>query len=79
MILQYLGVINLSNLSGKALRLDDAQGRYSEYLKSTLNTSDEVFKAYGNVNKWICSGSISKGTAVRLVNKTINNINSYWS
>ena len=34
---QYNKIINLSNLSGKALRLDDAQGRYSEYLKSTLN------------------------------------------
>ncbi len=34
---KYNKIINLSNLSGKALRLDDAQGRYSEYLKSTLN------------------------------------------
>ena len=33
---KYNKIINLSNLSGKALRLDDAQGRYSEYLKSTL-------------------------------------------
>ena len=34
---KYNKIINLSNISGKALRLDDAQGRYSEYLKSTLN------------------------------------------
>ena len=34
---KYNKIINLSNMSGKALRLDDAQGRYSEYLKSTLN------------------------------------------
>ena len=34
----YNKIINLSYESGKALRLDDAQGRYSEYLKSTLNT-----------------------------------------
>jgi len=33
----YDKIINLSYESGKALRLDDAQGRYSEYLKSTLN------------------------------------------
>ena len=37
-IRQYNKIINLSYESGKALRLDDAQGRYSEYLKSTLNT-----------------------------------------
>ena len=34
---KYNKIINFSNISGKALRLDDAQGRYSEYLKSTLN------------------------------------------
>ena len=34
---KYNKIINLSNISGKALRLEDAQGRYSEYLKSTLN------------------------------------------
>ena len=34
---KYNKIINLSNIFGKALRLDDAQGRYSEYLKSTLN------------------------------------------
>jgi len=34
--IKYNKIINLSYESGKALRLDDAQGRYSEYLKSTL-------------------------------------------
>ena len=38
---KYNKIINLSNMSGKALRLDDAQGRYSEYLKSTLNTKSK--------------------------------------
>ena len=33
---EYNKIINLSYESGKALRLEDAQGRYSEYLKSTL-------------------------------------------
>ena len=33
---KYNKIINLSYESGKALRLEDAQGRYSEYLKSTL-------------------------------------------
>jgi phosphoglucosamine mutase len=33
---KYNKIINLSYVSGKALRLKDAQGRYSEYLKSTL-------------------------------------------
>jgi len=36
-ITKYNKIINSSYESGKALRLDDAQGRYSEYLKSTLN------------------------------------------
>jgi len=35
-IKKYKKIINLSYDSGKALRLEDAQGRYSEYLKSTL-------------------------------------------
>ena len=34
---KYNKIINLSYESGKAIRLDDAQGRYSEYLKSTLD------------------------------------------
>jgi phosphoglucosamine mutase len=33
---KYNKIINLSYESGKALRLEDAQGRYSEYLKSTI-------------------------------------------
>ena len=40
---KYNKIINLSCESGKALRLEDAQGRYSEYLKSTLNTKT-IFK-----------------------------------
>jgi len=34
---KYNKIFNLSYESGKALRLEDAQGRYSEYLKSTLD------------------------------------------
>ena len=33
---KYSKIMNLSYESGKAIRLKDAQGRYSEYLKSTL-------------------------------------------
>ena len=33
---KYKKIINLTYESGKAIRLEDAQGRYSEYLKSTL-------------------------------------------
>ena len=33
---KYNKITNLSYESGKALRLEDAQGRYSEYLKSTI-------------------------------------------
>lgn len=33
---KYNKIINLSYESGKAIRLEDAQGRYSEYLKATL-------------------------------------------
>jgi len=35
---KYNQIINLSYESGKAIRLEDAQGRYSEYLKSTLKS-----------------------------------------
>ena len=40
---KYNKIINLSYESGKALRLEDAQGRYAEYLKSTLNAKT-IFK-----------------------------------
>jgi len=40
---KYNKIFNLSYESGKAIRLEDAQGRYSEYLKSTLNTKT-IFK-----------------------------------
>jgi len=40
---KYKKIINLSYESGKAIRLEDAQGRYSEYLKSTLD-SKLIFK-----------------------------------
>ena len=33
---KYDKIVNLTYESGKAIRLEDAQGRYSEYLKSTL-------------------------------------------
>ena len=38
---KYNKIINLRYEYGKALRLEDAQGRYSEYLKSTLNTKSK--------------------------------------
>ena len=41
---QYNKIINLTYESGKALRLDDAQGRYSEYLKSTLEKETKFKK-----------------------------------
>ena len=41
---KYNKIINLSYESGKALRLKDAQGRYSEYLKSTLEKSTKFKK-----------------------------------
>jgi len=34
---KYLKITNNTHKSGKALRLEDASGRYSEFLKSTLN------------------------------------------
>ena len=40
-IKKYKKIINLSYESGKAIRLDDAQGRYSEYLKSTLESKSK--------------------------------------
>ena len=42
-------------------------------LKST--SSDTFFKAYGKVSKWIASGTISKGTCVRIINKEISGEN----
>ncbi len=41
---KYNKIINLSYESGKAIRLDDAQGRYSEYLKSTLDNTIKIKK-----------------------------------
>ena len=43
-------------------------------LKSEL--TDETFKSYGNVSKWVCAERVYKGTAVRIINKTVNSINS---
>ena len=40
----YNKIINLSYESGKAIRLEDAQGRYSEYLKSTLDSKSKFKK-----------------------------------
>ena len=40
----YLKIINSTHKSGKALRLEDASGRYSEYLKSTLNKNNKLKK-----------------------------------
>ena len=41
---KYKKIINLSYESGKAIRLEDAQGRYSEYLKSTLKKESNFKK-----------------------------------
>ena len=41
---KYNKIINLSYESGKAIRLEDAQGRYSEYLKSTLLSKSKFKK-----------------------------------
>ena len=41
---KYNKIINLSYESGKALRLEDAQGRYSEYLKSTIENKTKFEK-----------------------------------
>ena len=42
---KYLQIINSSSKSGKALRLEDSSGRYSEYLKSTLKKNN-IFKKF---------------------------------
>lgn len=54
---------------------------YSNIVSNLLSTSTldtEVLKAYGNVSKWIYSGTsdLIRGTAVRIVNKSINGVNS---
>ena len=41
---KYKKIVNLSYESGKAIRLEDAQGRYSEYLKSTLENKSNFKK-----------------------------------
>ena len=38
----YLNITNKAHKTGKALRLEDASGRYSEYLKSTLNKKNKL-------------------------------------
>ena len=45
---------------------------------SNLKTSltETTLKAYGTVNKYISSGSITKGTAVRYTNKLVNDVNT---
>jgi len=40
----YLKITNSTHKSGKAFRLEDASGRYSEYLKSTLNKKNKLKK-----------------------------------
>ncbi len=40
----YIKITNHASKSGKALRLEDASGRYSEYLKNTLNKNIECKK-----------------------------------
>ncbi len=41
---KYNKILDISFESGKAIRLDDAQGRYSEYLKSTLDNNLKLKK-----------------------------------
>ena len=41
---KYNKIVNLSYESGKAIRLEDAQGRYSEYLKSKLRNKEKFKK-----------------------------------
>ena len=41
---KYLKITNYNYKTGKALRLKDASGRYSEYLKSTLNKKNKFKK-----------------------------------
>ena len=41
---KYSKIINLKQKSGKAIRLEDAPGRYSEFLKSTLDKSIKIKK-----------------------------------
>ncbi|SVE51507.1 uncharacterized protein METZ01_LOCUS504361, partial [marine metagenome] len=41
---KYNQIVNLSYQCGKAIRLKDAQGRYSEYLKSTLKNKEKIKK-----------------------------------
>ena len=41
---KYSNVLNKKNYLGKALRLEDAAGRYSEYLKNTLNKNIKLKK-----------------------------------
>jgi len=41
---KYSKILNSNNKTGKAIRLDDASGRYSEFLKSTLNKNIKTKK-----------------------------------
>ena len=41
---KYNKIISLTYESGKAIRLEDAKGRYSEYLKSTLEKTSKIKK-----------------------------------
>ncbi len=41
---KYFKILNSENNTGKAIRLEDASGRYSEFLKSTLNKKLKIKK-----------------------------------
>ena len=41
---KYYKILNSNNKTGKAIRLEDASGRYSEFLKSTLNKNIKTKK-----------------------------------
>ena len=41
---KYSKILNTNNKTGKAIRLEDASGRYSEFLKSTLNKNIKTKK-----------------------------------
>ena len=44
---KYSKILNTTSISGKAVRLEDASGRYSEFLKSTLNKKIKTKNTHG--------------------------------
>ena len=48
---KYSKILNIKNNTGKAIRLEDASGRYSEFLKSTLDKNVKTKKYLKNRRK----------------------------